>query len=116
MDFIGLGLAALTMIPFINSAGPDPSVPERTTNVRIGAGISAKGNGDTMMMGSLPGVALFDGGGNKIGQSKIQDKDMGAFHDISILTDGDVQDTQPNYISISAGKDAVCLHCIYHRD
>jgi hypothetical protein len=109
MDIIGLALAGLTMIPFLGSIGPDTTLPGRTTNVRIGAGTTGVGNSDNSMMGSVPGVALFDIGGNKIGQSDIDDTDILTFRDIPIVTSTELQDNQPEYISLSAGKDAICI-------
>jgi hypothetical protein len=97
------------MIPFLSPNGPDPTLPGRTTNVRIAAGTTVGGNGDDIMMGSVPGVALFDIAGIKIGQSDIDNTNIPTFRDIQIVTPTNLKDTQPEYISLSAGKDAICI-------
>lgn len=109
LNIVGLVGSALLMIPFLIPNTPDPTLPARTTNIRIGSGISAVPGENEIMMGSFPGLALFDVQGNKLGQTAPSKSDMNTYQDIKIVADADVKDTEPEYLSLSTGKHPICI-------
>ena len=108
MGVIGLAMGGVSMVPLSKSFAPDKT--DETTTVRIGVGTSLDSSATTG--GNVPGVALFDTVGRKIGESKgSKDKiGDGSFKDIKVVADGDVGGRQAEYVSISkGGNDALCV-------
>lgn len=111
-----LGVTGLTFLPLLDNVA-DPPAAERTTNVRIVVGTDLTGSLDTPgLKGTMPGVHLYDVGGNSIGFTDPGQKNgndyatlVGGRNDIEIKASENVGGISPEYVAVVAGKDPVCV-------
>ncbi|KAL4915008.1 hypothetical protein BDW62DRAFT_204097 [Aspergillus aurantiobrunneus] len=108
---LSLGLLGISMIPLTESFFPSPQ--PKISTLRVAAGLNQPGDDDASLGGSQPGVALFDGNGNRIGfqsgkgHGNIED---GNYKDIEITPIDDQNTIAPEYMSVVAGGDnAICI-------
>ncbi|KAL5000912.1 hypothetical protein BDV10DRAFT_192434 [Aspergillus recurvatus] len=108
---IGLGLMGLSMIPLADSFFP--KVEPKYSTLRVAAGLSQPGASSASTGGNVPGVALFDGNGNRIGfqSGKGHGKiDEGNYKDIKVTPIKSQNTITPEYMSVVAGGDnALCI-------
>lgn len=111
LNAIGLALMGVTVIPALESFVPPPY--KASTVVRVAAGMTMPGEASYNTGGNTPGLALFDGDGNRIGFKSgtwsgiIQD---GKYEDITVDPIENNNNRPPEYISIvGGGSDALCV-------
>ncbi|EAW15008.1 uncharacterized protein ACLA_004220 [Aspergillus clavatus NRRL 1] len=111
-DLIG----GLSLISMLSNVFPDSH--ESATSVRVAAGLSMPGEHDTPSTGgNMPGIALFDEDGGRIGfksgtrSGSIGDGD---YKDILVDPINTSNNRPPTYISISGGgQNPLCIAYIY---
>lgn len=108
---IGLGLMGISMIPLADSFFP--KVESKYSTLRVAAGLSEPGDSSASTGGSVPGVALFDANGNRVGfqSGKGRGKiDEGNYKGILIAPIKSQNTITPEYMSVVAGdNDALCI-------
>lgn len=102
------------LLPFLDKQAPDSTLGQRSTLVRIAAGLSDEGGSNPHgMMRSIPGIDLFDIGGNNIAKlDAVGDDDSSDIHtfaDLTITADRGIKDPIPEYISVSTGTGAIYI-------
>ncbi|KAL3437115.1 hypothetical protein BDV09DRAFT_183791 [Aspergillus tetrazonus] len=98
---IGLGLMGISMIPLADSFFP--KVEPKYSTLRVAAGLSEPGDFSASTGGSVPGVALFDANGNRVGfqSGKGNGKiDEGNYKDILIAPIKSQNTITPEYMSV----------------